>query len=106
MSDRLFAADCCDMVAGALIYAAEISDVLNWVYMGLLILSLALGIGLKIWAALKDGKPTDGEIEDLRRELEKAAEKAKEAAERSEKKEAAEAAEKAQIRAKGDKPDK
>lgn len=82
-NSKLLLADCFDLLSGLLIYNAELTDVLNWIYMILLIASLLLGIGLKIWSALKDGKLTSEEAEEIRKEIESAADKAKAEADES-----------------------
>lgn len=62
-------ADFCDVFAYIMLTQVSVSEVLNWVYLILLIISLGLGIVLKIVSAMKDGKVTREEIEDLQKQL-------------------------------------
>lgn len=62
-------ADVCDVFAYVMLTQVTISEVLNWVYLILLIISLLTGIILKVISALQDGKVTKEEIEALKQQL-------------------------------------
>ena len=70
-TDKLIIADSLDVVSYVLINTVTTQEVLNWVYTGLLILSLVLGIWIKIRTALKDKKITDEEIKEIKEEIDK-----------------------------------
>lgn len=71
-------ADICDIVAYTMFFQVSTTEVLNWVYTIVLILSVAFGIGMKVYSAVKDGKITKQEEEEIRKELEETQKKLEE----------------------------
>lgn len=72
MSNRLLIADSMDVVSYVLLSYVTTTEILEWVYTILLIISLALGIGLKIASALKDRKVSKEEAEEIKRAVDEA----------------------------------
>lgn len=83
MENKLALADVCDIVALFAIQSVTVSEVLEWIYMILFIISLTLGIVLKVISAFKDGKLTEEEA----KEIKKAVDEAKDEVEKEERKE-------------------
>lgn len=71
-------ADCLDLVAYVAYTNITTTEVLNWVYTIVLIISVVFGIVLKIISAVKDKKVTKEELEDIKKEMDDACEKLKE----------------------------
>lgn len=67
--NKLILADCFDMMSIIILENITTSEILNWVYTSLLIVSILFGIVLKIIAAIKDRKITKEEIEDIKKEV-------------------------------------
>lgn len=78
MKSTYFVADAFDAIACALVAQLSVNDILNYVYMAVLVFSIIMGIVLKIVSAVKDGKVTKQEAEDIQAEVEKALEKIEE----------------------------
>lgn len=72
MSNRLLIADVIDIFSYLLLSYVTTTEVLEWVYTILLIISLALGIGLKIAQALKDRKISKEEAEEIKKAVDDA----------------------------------
>lgn len=77
MNYRLMIADVCDVLGGILISQIQVSEILDWVYMILLIISISLGIGLKIYSAFKDGRVTEEEAKEIKKAVDEAKEEVK-----------------------------
>lgn len=82
MDVRLIIGDACDIVAAAVLSVMNVSEVLDWIYTGLLIASIILGIVLKITGALKDRKVTAEEAKEIKEEIEKGMEAIREQSEK------------------------
>lgn len=67
--NRLLIADCFDLISVLILEQITTTEVLNWVYTGLLIASIILGIVLKIISALRDRKVTKDELEEIKKEV-------------------------------------
>lgn len=72
MNNRLLIADSMDIISYILLSYVTTTEVLEWVYTILLIISLALGISLKILSALKDRKVSKEEAEEIKRAVDEA----------------------------------
>lgn len=70
--NRLMIADCFDLISVLILEQVTTTEVLNWVYTGLLIASILLGIVLKIISALRDRKVTKEELEEIKKEIDEA----------------------------------
>lgn len=77
MNYRLMLADVFDVFGGILIAQIQVSEILDWVYTILLIISILLGIGLKIYSAFKDGKVTEEEAKEIKKAVDEAKEEVK-----------------------------
>lgn len=77
MNYRLMVADICDVFGGILISQIQVSEILDWVYMILLIISISFGIGLKIYSAFKDGRVTEEEAKEIKKAVDEAKEEVK-----------------------------
>lgn len=69
MDTRFIAGDACDVIAAALLSVVNVSEVLDWIYTGLLIASIVLGIVLKVTAAVKDKRVTAEEAKEIQDEI-------------------------------------
>lgn len=83
MENKMAFADVCDIITLFAIQSVTVSEVLEWIYMILFIISLTLGIVLKVVSAFKDGKFTEEEAEEIK----KAVDEAKDEVEKEERKE-------------------
>lgn len=72
MNNRLLIADSMDIISYILLSYVTTTEVLEWLYTILLIISLALGIGLKIAQALKDRKISKEEAEEIKKAVDEA----------------------------------
>lgn len=72
MNNRLLIADSMDVVSYILLSYVTTTEILEWVYTILLIISLALGIGIKIASALKDKRISKEEAEEIKRAVDEA----------------------------------
>lgn len=63
-------ADLCDIIAYTAFLQVTTTEILNWVYTVVLIISVLFGIGMKIYSAVRDGKITKEEAEEIRKEAE------------------------------------
>lgn len=72
MNNRLLIADSMDIISYILLSYVTTTEVLEWAYTILLIISLALGIGLKIAQALKDRKISKEEAEEIKKAVDEA----------------------------------
>lgn len=87
MSNRFVLADGLDVLSCVLLTYITTTDVLDWIYISLLIVSLVLGVVLKIRAAIKDGKITKEEEAEIKKEIDEAGKKIKDEIENKEAKE-------------------
>lgn len=87
MSNRLVLADGLDVLSYVLLTYITTTDVLSWIYTGLLIVSLLLGIVIKVRSAIKDGKITKEEEAEIKKEIDEAGKKIKDEIENKEAKE-------------------
>lgn len=62
-------ADICDIFTYTLFLQVSTTEVLNWVYTIVLILSVLFGIGMKIYSAVRDGKITKEEQDEIKKEI-------------------------------------
>lgn len=62
-------ADMFDILAYAIFLQVTTTEVLNWVYTIVLIISVLFGIVMKIWSAVRDGKITKEEQDEIKKEL-------------------------------------
>lgn len=72
MNSRMMIADCLDLVSGVILANIQVSEVLDWIYTILLIASITLGIVLKVISAVKDGKVTKEEAEEIKKAVDEA----------------------------------
>lgn len=72
MNNLLLIADSMDIISYLLLSYVTTTEVLEWAYTILLIISLALGIGLKIAQALKDRKISKEEAEEIKKAVDEA----------------------------------
>lgn len=72
MNNSLLIADSMDVVSYILLSYVTTTEILEWVYTILLIISLALGIGIKIASALKDKRISKEEAEEIKRAVDEA----------------------------------
>lgn len=72
MNNKLILADGLDVLSYVLLTYITTTEVLSWIYTILLIISLALGIGLKILSAVKDGKISREEVEEIKKAVNEA----------------------------------
>lgn len=72
MSNKLIIGDSLDIISYILISYVTTTEILNWVYTILLIISLGLGIGLKIASAIKDRKITKEEADEIAKAVDEA----------------------------------
>lgn len=84
MTNRLMLADGLDVLSYVLLTYITTGDVLSWIYTGLLIVSLLLGIVLKIIAAIRDGKISEEEQAEIKKEIDEAGKKIKDEIENKE----------------------
>lgn len=84
MTNRLMLADGLDVLSCVLLTYITTTDVLDWIYISLLIVSLVLGIVLKIRAAIKDGKISEEEQAEIKKEIDEAGKKIKDEIENKE----------------------
>lgn len=78
MNSRMMIADCLDLVSGVILANIQVSEVLDWIYTILLIASITLGIVLKVISAVKDGKVTKEEAEEIKKAVDEAKNKVQE----------------------------
>lgn len=69
MDTKFIIADACDVLAGAFLSVIDVSEVLDWIYTGLLIASILLGIFLKVYTAVKDKRVTAEEAKEIQDEI-------------------------------------
>lgn len=72
MNSKLLVADSMDVISYVLLSYVTTTEVLEWLYTIMLILSLALGIGLKIASAFKDRKISKEEAEEIKKAIDEA----------------------------------
>lgn len=84
MNSKLVVADCLDICSGIFLSRLNVGDVLEWIYMGVLIASLVLSIFLKVKSALEDKKITAEEMKEIVDEAKKATDIIKDEKERIE----------------------
>lgn len=84
MNSKLVMADCLDIFSGIFLSYLNVGDVLEWIYMGVLIASLVLSIFLKVKSALEDKKITAEEMKEIVDEAKKATDIIKDEKERIE----------------------
>lgn len=80
MNNKLMLADAFDICSYVLVQNITTTDILNWIYTIILIISILLGIILKIVAALKDHKITKEEAEEIQKAVNEAKDDIKAAA--------------------------
>lgn len=81
--NKLVIADAFDLVAFLALEAITVDEVLNWIYMALFIVSLLLGIVLKVASAVRDGKVTKDEAEEIKKAVDEAKDEIKKEAEKN-----------------------
>lgn len=69
---RLILADALDITSYVLLQTVTTEQVLNWIYTILLIISLLMGIVIKIISAVKDGRITKEEAEEIHKAVNEA----------------------------------
>lgn len=74
MTNKLMLADGFDILSYVLLQNISTSEVLDWVYTSVLIISVLFGIVLKIIAAVKDRHVTKEELTEIKNEVDKAVE--------------------------------
>lgn len=74
MTNKLMLADGFDILSYVLLQNISTSEVLDWVYTSVLIISVLFGIVLKIIAAVKDRSVTKEELTEIKNEVDKAVE--------------------------------
>lgn len=96
MNAKMVIADILDVCAGVILAQIQVSEVLDWIYTGLLIASIVLGIILKIRSALEDKRISSEEAKEIQEEVNKGLKAIKEASDKAKKEEEANKGEEAQ----------